>query len=168
MHSFLVNSCWCLRIAPSFGTAFSCLDLVRASGSSAGHGFYVFPWFYLRNYHIKAWIKCNLTNPKMFAKKPIDWELIVSSSVVINACATGMYLDRPRLSIARQRDRLPWTPPPYGWVKVNTDAAQGEGVGLMTAGGLIRDSNGQWCGGFSKFLRVCSIIDAELWGLILD
>ncbi|KAK8504976.1 hypothetical protein V6N12_032936 [Hibiscus sabdariffa] len=32
--------------------------------------------FYLRNYHIKAWIKCNLTNPKMFAKKPIDWELM--------------------------------------------------------------------------------------------
>ncbi|KAK8708993.1 hypothetical protein V6N13_060027 [Hibiscus sabdariffa] len=25
---------------------------------------------------IKAWIKCNLTNPKMFAKEPMDWKLM--------------------------------------------------------------------------------------------
>ncbi|KAK8643822.1 hypothetical protein V6N13_013099 [Hibiscus sabdariffa] len=27
---------------------------------------------------IKAWVKCNLTNPRMFAKVPIDWELMFS------------------------------------------------------------------------------------------
>ena len=36
---------------------------------------------------------------------------------------------------------------------------------LASAGGVIRDSNGKWLGGFAFNIRSCSITDAELWGI---
>lgn len=36
---------------------------------------------------------------------------------------------------------------------------------LTTAGGLIRDATGSWCGGFALNIGVCSAPLAELWGV---
>ncbi|KAL4377111.1 hypothetical protein GQ457_02G015370 [Hibiscus cannabinus] len=45
-----------------------------------------------------------------------------------------------------------WSPPKDHWIKINTDA---------------RNSTGTWCFGFTKFLGICSVTDAEIWGAFL-
>ena len=41
-----------------------------------------------------------------------------------------------------------WTPPRVGWMKLNTDGASHGNPGLATAGGVLRNGDGEWCGGF--------------------
>ncbi|MBA0759870.1 hypothetical protein Gotri_022682 [Gossypium trilobum] len=36
----------------------------------------------------------------------------------------------------------------------------------VTAGGVLRDQNGDWILGYNKFLRNYSIFDAEFWGIL--
>lgn len=38
--------------------------------------------------------------------------------------------------------------------------------GHATAGGSVRDKEGNWIVGFYRFLDKCSIFDAELWGIL--
>lgn len=39
-------------------------------------------------------------------------------------------------------------------------------LGVVGCGGLLRDYNGVWIGGFAKHLGVCSTYVAELWGVL--
>lgn len=57
-----------------------------------------------------------------------------------------------------------WTPPPAGYVKVNTDGAKKANTGLASAGGLIRDDIGQWVVGFLSNIGNTNSFIAELWG----
>ncbi|KAK5818964.1 hypothetical protein PVK06_023918 [Gossypium arboreum] len=38
--------------------------------------------------------------------------------------------------------------------------------GLVAAGGVLRDKEGQWIIGFHRFLGKCSVFNAELWGIL--
>ncbi|MCI24501.1 ribonuclease H protein, partial [Trifolium medium] len=67
--------------------------------------------------------------------------------------------------VTREVRLVSWKPPPDGWVKVNTDGACKEGR-IAGCGGLIRGSDGEWLGGFAKFLGACSAYVAELWGVL--
>ncbi|KAL4280940.1 hypothetical protein GQ457_03G011290 [Hibiscus cannabinus] len=58
-----------------------------------------------------------------------------------------------------------WTVPHCHWIKVNTDGARNTGSGLTACGGVGRDSEGNWCFGFSRALGLCSVLEAELWGV---
>ncbi|PNX61102.1 ribonuclease H, partial [Trifolium pratense] len=58
-----------------------------------------------------------------------------------------------------------WKVPEEGWVKVNIDGAS-KGERLAGCGGLIRDHQGRWCGGFAKFVGAGSAFVAELWGVL--
>lgn len=60
---------------------------------------------------------------------------------------------------------IAWVRPDYGWTKLNTDGASHGNAGLATAGGVLRDSDGQWCGGFALNIGLCSAPLAELWGV---
>jgi len=51
-----------------------------------------------------------------------------------------------------------------GWVKINTDGARKED-GRAGCGGILRGSEGEWHGGFSKYVRMCSAYVAELCGV---
>ncbi|KAL4334884.1 hypothetical protein GQ457_07G032640 [Hibiscus cannabinus] len=57
------------------------------------------------------------------------------------------------------------SPPPCHWIKVNTDGARNTGSGLTACGGVGRDSKGNWCFEFSRALGLCSVLEAELWGV---
>jgi ribonuclease HI len=57
-----------------------------------------------------------------------------------------------------------WQRPVEGWVVLNTDGASRR-TGVAGCGGLLRNSNGQWLGGFSRHLGRCSAYIAELWGV---
>ena len=56
-----------------------------------------------------------------------------------------------------------WDSSPEGWIKVNSD---GSVVALSKAacGGVLRNTFGDFLGGFSVNLGVCPITIAEVWG----
>ncbi|TYH49989.1 hypothetical protein ES332_D10G174200v1 [Gossypium tomentosum] len=51
----------------------------------------------------------------------------------------------------------------HGWVKINMDGFTSMTDNWSTAGGVIRDSLGNWTEGFRKHLARCSIPNVELW-----
>ncbi|CAL8115581.1 unnamed protein product [Prunus armeniaca] len=60
---------------------------------------------------------------------------------------------------------LAWEPPMNGVFKLNVDGSRKGGIGCIGAGGIIRDSFGDWMGGFAVNLGIGQTLDAELWGL---
>ncbi|KAK8630158.1 hypothetical protein V6N13_078964 [Hibiscus sabdariffa] len=58
-----------------------------------------------------------------------------------------------------------WIPPEDGWLKLNADGARASLDGRASCGGVLRDHNGSWIRGFSKFIGRCSVVEAELWGI---
>lgn len=48
-------------------------------------------------------------------------------------------------------------------MKLNMDGALRGNPGLAAAGGVLRDGDGNWCGGFAVNISKCSISLAELW-----
>ena len=51
------------------------------------------------------------------------------------------------------------------WVKLNTGGAANTDLGCEGGGGILRDCEGNWVGGFARFLGNCSSLLAELWAL---
>ncbi|KAH1080815.1 hypothetical protein J1N35_020576 [Gossypium stocksii] len=58
-----------------------------------------------------------------------------------------------------------WQRPESGWFKVNTDSARQLDSGFAATGGLVKDENGVWHSGFARNIGICSIVEAELWGI---
>nr|ABW81175.1 non-LTR retrotransposon transposase [Arabidopsis cebennensis] len=56
-----------------------------------------------------------------------------------------------------------WVKPAEGWLKLNTDGASKGNPGLATAGGILRQQDGSWIGGFAVNIGICSAPLAELW-----
>ncbi|KAA3474645.1 reverse transcriptase [Gossypium australe] len=52
------------------------------------------------------------------------------------------------------------------WVILSTDGAVNSIIGAAAAGGVARDHEGNWITGFSRFLGVCSPMEAEIWGIL--
>ncbi|XP_038688673.1 uncharacterized protein LOC119987842 [Tripterygium wilfordii] len=59
-----------------------------------------------------------------------------------------------------------WSPPPQGWVTLNTDGCSKGEHGAAGAGGLLRDYRGVWLKGFFANIGSCGSIEAELWAAI--
>ncbi|KAH9724217.1 putative ribonuclease H protein [Citrus sinensis] len=64
----------------------------------------------------------------------------------------------------RVETMIHWKAPIWSCVGLNTDGAM-KRSGYAGAGGLIRDSNGNWLMGFTVNLGMCSVLSAKLWGL---
>ncbi|KAM1823097.1 hypothetical protein ACFX14_025043 [Malus domestica] len=60
-----------------------------------------------------------------------------------------------------------WLPPPFSWVKVNTDGLAKGNPGPAACGGVFRDSAGYFLGGFSLSLGHRTSFYAELHAVIL-
>ncbi|KAK8690240.1 hypothetical protein V6N13_088941 [Hibiscus sabdariffa] len=58
-----------------------------------------------------------------------------------------------------------WCPPGDGWMKLNSDGVRSSLDGDASCGGVLRDHNGGWIRGFSKFIGKCSVVEVELWGI---
>ncbi|KAL4388752.1 hypothetical protein GQ457_09G005630 [Hibiscus cannabinus] len=63
------------------------------------------------------------------------------------------------------RSLVRWRRPPVGWTKLNCDGAVVPSSGFSSCGGVIRNEFGGWLIGFSRKLGICSVIEAELWGI---
>ncbi|KAE8680042.1 hypothetical protein F3Y22_tig00111392pilonHSYRG00178 [Hibiscus syriacus] len=144
---------------------------------------------------IRDWLQINIANPGIYARDDCDWDLLFSSILWLiwknrnrrifdpdyieheSILAQGRRLcfeakraietNLQTNPYSFQRISVPnhWTPPPTNWCKVNTDGSRKLGNVFATCGGVIRSSNGGWILGFSKVLGICSIVEAELWGI---
>ncbi|KAK8993915.1 hypothetical protein V6N11_008128 [Hibiscus sabdariffa] len=56
-----------------------------------------------------------------------------------------------------------WNPPPVGCLKIN--GARQTVDGVASCGGVIRNSNGAWIAGFSKFIGRCYVLEVEFWAV---
>ena len=71
----------------------------------------------------------------------------------------------PKVASSKKLVRVGWEKPQVGWCCVSTDGYTSTNSGRAGCGGLIRDAQGEWVGGFSKRLRCLDSFIAELWGL---
>ncbi|CAL2231440.1 unnamed protein product [Prunus armeniaca] len=60
---------------------------------------------------------------------------------------------------------LAWEPPDLGKFKLNVDGSRSCASGSIGAGGVIRNSLGEWICGFAVNLGKGQILEAEVWGL---
>ncbi|CAL1373591.1 unnamed protein product [Linum trigynum] len=65
----------------------------------------------------------------------------------------------------RRDELIAWKPPTAGWLKMNTDGAAQGCPGIITAGGVLRDTYGDWKGGFCSKIGSGTALLAELWGI---
>jgi ribonuclease HI len=65
----------------------------------------------------------------------------------------------------RVQTQVKWKPPDLGWAKLNTDGASLGNPGIAGGGGLIRDSDGSWVGGFARAIGYTTSVQAELRAL---
>ncbi|KAK8625879.1 hypothetical protein V6N13_057036 [Hibiscus sabdariffa] len=61
-----------------------------------------------------------------------------------------------------------WSPSEEGWIKINSDGARNSSEELASCGGVLQNSVGDWLIGFTKFIKVCSIVDVELRGAYIE
>ncbi|MBA0609291.1 hypothetical protein Godav_021368, partial [Gossypium davidsonii] len=48
---------------------------------------------------------------------------------------------------------------------MNTDGLVRAEDAFVAAGGILRDHNGRWIIGFTRYLGNCVVLDSELWGI---
>lgn len=57
-----------------------------------------------------------------------------------------------------------WQKPETGWIAINTDGAVARNT-EAGCGSLMRNSEGDWLGGFIKNVGRCTVLTAEFWGI---
>uniref|UniRef100_A0A2N9HXU9 CCHC-type domain-containing protein n=1 Tax=Fagus sylvatica TaxID=28930 RepID=A0A2N9HXU9_FAGSY len=75
----------------------------------------------------------------------------------------------PRISYSKVKNMIStpikWVVPPLGWFKLNTDGSSLGNPGLAGGGGIIRNHEGDWVGGFSRAIGITTSVQAELRAL---
>ncbi|GKV04202.1 hypothetical protein SLEP1_g16396 [Rubroshorea leprosula] len=79
------------------------------------------------------------------------------------------YTELAKNPLCHAKPQLPrwirWIPPAEGFCKLNSDGSYSSVEKAASAGGLIRDSLGNWLIGFTVNIGHASIFIAELWGM---
>ncbi|CAN1121361.1 Putative ribonuclease H protein At1g65750, partial [Linum perenne] len=88
------------------------------------------------------------------------WDLLLSSS-----WKAGQ-LGREAPSLAREAQLIGWRPAVEGWCSLNSDGSLYSRSNRAVTGGLIRDHEGRLIASFASNLGSCSIMRAELRGII--
>ncbi|CAN1776257.1 Putative ribonuclease H protein At1g65750 [Linum perenne] len=101
-----------------------------------------------------SWSTAEVSNQAKF------WELLLSSS-----WKAGQ-LGREAPGLARQTQLIGWRPADEGWFTLNSDGSLYLQNNRAAAGGLIRDCGGNYVSSYAINLGSCSIMRAELRGII--
>ena len=59
-----------------------------------------------------------------------------------------------------------WSPPPHGWMKLNSDGCVHKASMIVGVEGVFRKEGGGWIKGFSLNIGCYTIEEAELWALL--
>ncbi|KAK8598510.1 hypothetical protein V6N13_094479 [Hibiscus sabdariffa] len=90
------------------------------------------------------------------------WLAATSAAAAVAPCNQSSILSG---SIAVGNLVVHWNPPTDGWLKLNTDVARSPIDGRASCEGVLRDHEGNWIQGFTKFIGRCSVVETELWGI---
>ena len=71
----------------------------------------------------------------------------------------------PRQSTRSVIKRVRWERPPSGWKKLNTDGLSIGNSRRSGCGGAVRDEQGEWIAGLSRYIGTTSSFVAEMWGM---
>lgn len=72
----------------------------------------------------------------------------------------------PTTSSPKSLVEIKWIRPPEGKFKLNTDCTREAIFGKLAAGGILRDDQGFWRGGFTAVVGCAAILDEELWSIL--
>ncbi|CAN1750621.1 Putative ribonuclease H protein At1g65750 [Linum perenne] len=100
-----------------------------------------------------------VNTPQSSAIRIHSWFSIIKAANQHQELIKGKQTERVRRDIA-------WEPGEEGWVVLNTDGSVKKDCSKAAAGGLIRDANGRCLYAFCFNLGRCSIMRAELRGVI--
>ncbi|CAN1850210.1 Putative ribonuclease H protein At1g65750 [Linum perenne] len=78
----------------------------------------------------------------------------------------ALQVSREAPGLARQAQLIGWRPAEEGWFSLNSDGSLYRNPSSSAAGGVVRDCNGRFVTAFAANLGVCSIMRAELRGII--
>ena len=83
------------------------------------------------------------------------------------ALTVELFYHRPCPSTTSRKEPLliGWSPPPTGFVKLNSDGSAFGNPGSTGAGGVLRDCSGKWIIGFACHIGFTTSFVAKLWGL---
>ncbi|BFG20973.1 hypothetical protein CerSpe_072470 [Prunus speciosa] len=113
---------------------------------------------------ITCWYFCNWRNKHIFnveVDMPFtsrNTTFIVVVEWVKAANGFGEKPDRIHIFLA-------WEPPTIDQLKLNVDGSKKAATNIIGAGGVIRDSSGDWIASFAVNLGQGHILEAEFWGL---
>ncbi|GLT78653.1 hypothetical protein SLA2020_501810 [Shorea laevis] len=95
-----------------------------------------------------------------------EWIVAKEGMLRFHLAKAGYFLNRnPPTGTLRYEQLVGWEKPPPGYVKINVDGSARGTPGASAAGGVCRDSNGDWCFGFTQQLGMGIAIRAELYAL---
>ena len=66
---------------------------------------------------------------------------------------------------AKTKIQVRWLPPPFSWMKLNSDGSSMGNLGLVGGGGLICNENGEWVKGYTRAIGYATNVAAKLWAL---
>ncbi|CAN1157728.1 Putative ribonuclease H protein At1g65750 [Linum perenne] len=78
----------------------------------------------------------------------------------------ALQLSREAPGLARQAQLIGWRPAEEGWFSLNSDGSLVHNPNSAAAGGIIRDSDGRFVVAYAANLGVCSIMRAEIRGIV--
>lgn len=146
------------------------------------------PWFFASQ--LSSWLAMNCSSSLIFAKHHILWKIlfpfaiwqlwlhrnrfifnrgVVDPKFLEGCVGKGLefaalvpdFLMKPACVTVP----IKWQKPDLGWIKLNTNGAACSSLGSVGGGGLLRNSEGDWVGGFARSLGKCSSLISELWAL---
>ncbi|KAF1862973.1 hypothetical protein Lal_00018817 [Lupinus albus] len=95
-----------------------------------------------------------------------------SSKLMTNNSVSNFVILR-QISVKQNFQRAPrikeviWLAPLYGWIKINSDGATQGAPGLADGGGIFRDYQGAYVGGFAVFFGISNSLFVELKAAIM-
>jgi ribonuclease HI len=105
-------------------------------------------------------------NQLVFEDKMFDWQAVVLHVGNLLLDISHTVTTPPHMDKSYHNIQVGWTRPGNGWVKCNTDGAVIAQNHQAGCGGVFRDELGSWMGGFTRMVGNCSVIMAELWGIL--
>ncbi|GLT51765.1 hypothetical protein SLA2020_251510 [Shorea laevis] len=104
-------------------------------------------------------------NKAVFNNDP-EWSATKQSTLMNHLMEAAYFLKKNSMLSPKLQRLVGWKPPPIGTFKINVDGSAQNSHGVSVAGGLCRDSQGNWQFGFHVQLGVGHAIRAEIYAIL--
>lgn len=117
------------------------------------------PWFLI--FLGTIWLLWKARNKRFFYHKETSGAAVSKQALAL-ARETTRTLPNEAITIRRRLISASWTPSSQGQYKLNTGGSRNNITGMASAGGLIRDSEGNWIRGFTVNIGQATTFAPEL------